>query len=184
VPRWTGDHNFMSTLAGTSAATIRVLPSPSFLFVVRLTLVFVLASVFFQLSLGLGIALGGRGRVAPGLAMGWGLTWIGIGRWSEEPPSEPIAIAAWLAFYVEAQRSVPMRRLLRVYARRLHANLAFALKPLMPTAEAERTAEGIAALIDGLYIRRALKDGPPDAASAIALVEDYLSLRVKGRSHA
>jgi TetR/AcrR family transcriptional regulator, transcriptional repressor of bet genes len=93
-------------------------------------------------------------------------------------------IAAWLAFYVEAQRTPSLRRLLRVYARRLHSNLAFALKPLMPAAEAERTAEGIAALIDGLYIRRALKDGPPDAVSAIALVEDYLSLRVKGRGHA
>ena len=32
-------------------------------------------------------------------------------------------IAAWLAFYVEAQRSAPMRRLLRVYTRRLHSNL-------------------------------------------------------------
>ncbi|MCR2816730.1 tryptophan-rich sensory protein [Microbacterium jiangjiandongii] len=46
---------------------------------------------------GIGIALGGRGRLAPGLAMGWGLTWIGIGRWSDEPMSEPIAIAAWIA---------------------------------------------------------------------------------------
>ena len=35
-------------------------------------------------------------------------------------------------------------------------------------------AHRIAALIDGLYIRRALKDGPPDPASAIALLEDYV----------
>lgn len=96
----------------------------------------------------------------------------------------PEIIAAWLAFYVEAQRTAALRRLLRVYARRLHSNLVFALKPLMPASEAERTAEGIAALIDGLYIRRALKDGPPDAASAIALVEDYLALRLKGRRRA
>ena len=95
----------------------------------------------------------------------------------------PEIIAAWLAFYVEAQRTPALRRLLRVYARRLHSNLVFALKPLMSAAAAERTAEGIAALIDGLYIRRALKDGPPDAASAIALVEDYLSLRLEGRYH-
>ncbi|TIU18927.1 MAG: transcriptional regulator BetI, partial [Mesorhizobium sp.] len=32
-------------------------------------------------------------------------------------------IAAWLAFYVEAQQSSSLRRLLRVYARRLHSNL-------------------------------------------------------------
>ncbi|MET0169851.1 MAG: TetR family transcriptional regulator C-terminal domain-containing protein, partial [Aliihoeflea sp.] len=37
----------------------------------------------------------------------------------------------------------------------------------------------IAAMIDGLYIRRALKDGAPDAASAIALVNDYLDLKLQ-----
>jgi TetR/AcrR family transcriptional regulator, transcriptional repressor of bet genes len=87
-------------------------------------------------------------------------------------------IAAWLAFYVEAQRSAPMRRLLRVYTRRLHSNLMSGLRLLLPEREAERTAEGIAALIDGLYIRRALVDGAPDAASAVALVEDYLETRL------
>lgn len=101
-----------------------------------------------------------------------------------EKQFRPEIIAAWLAFYVEAQRTVALRRLLRVYARRLHSNLVFALVHLQPRAEAQRTAEGIAALIDGLYIRRALKDGPPDAASAIALVEDYLSLRLGSAARA
>jgi TetR/AcrR family transcriptional regulator, transcriptional repressor of bet genes len=90
----------------------------------------------------------------------------------------PETIAAWLAFYVEAQRSEAMRRLLRVYARRLHSNLLSALRLLQSAPEAERTAEGIAAMIDGLYIRRALKEGAPDAASAIALVEDYLEIKL------
>lgn len=87
-------------------------------------------------------------------------------------------IAAWLAFYVEAQRSDAMRRLLRVYARRLHSNLTAALVELMPRLEALRAAEAIAAMIDGLYIRRALKEGEPDARSAIALVEDYLDIKI------
>ena len=34
----------------------------------------------------------------------------------------PETVAAWLAFYVEAQKSPAMRRLLLVYARRLHSN--------------------------------------------------------------
>lgn len=89
----------------------------------------------------------------------------------------PQTIAAWLTFYVEAQRSTPMRRLLRIYARRLHSNLTDGLRPLV--ADPEQVAEGIAALIDGLYIRRALKDGAPDAASAIALVEDYVSMKLR-----
>ncbi|MCR5858842.1 transcriptional regulator BetI [Mesorhizobium sp. J428] len=87
-------------------------------------------------------------------------------------------VAAWLAFYVEAQRSPEMRRLLAIYARRLHSNLTDALLRLLPRPDALHVAEGIAALIDGLYIRRALKNGAPDPASAIALVEDYVSLNL------
>ena len=89
-------------------------------------------------------------------------------------------IAAWLAFYVEAQKSPALRRLLRIYARRLHTNLMSGLAGLMPHPVADQTAEGIAALVDGLYIRRALKDGTPNAASAIALVEDYLEIKLSG----
>ena len=89
-------------------------------------------------------------------------------------------VAAWLAFYVEAQRSQPMRRLLGVYARRLHSNLMSGLRPLLPAAEAARAADGVAAMIDGLYIRCALRGGTPDAASAVALVEDYLNLKLAG----
>lgn len=97
-----------------------------------------------------------------------------------EPQFSGEVIAAWLAFYVEAQRSPDMRRLLSIYARRLHANLVHALKQLLQPAEACRTAEGVAALIDGLYIRRALKQGAPDPASAIALVEDYVTMKLGG----
>ena len=90
----------------------------------------------------------------------------------------PETVSAWLAFYVEAQRSDRMRRLLRVYARRLHSNLMSGLSRLLPAPEAARTAEAIAAMIDGLYIRHALKDEAPDARSAIALVEDYVTTKL------
>ena len=87
-------------------------------------------------------------------------------------------VHAWLAFYVEAQQSLPLRRLLRVYARRLHSNLMSGLLPLMPRGDATHMAEAIAALIDGLYIRRALRDGLPNPASAGALVEDYVDAKL------
>lgn len=95
-----------------------------------------------------------------------------------ETQFRPETVAAWLTFYVAAQRSGDLRRLLRIYARRLHSNLMSGLVSLMSRAEAERVAESVAALIDGLYIRRALKDGAPNPASAVALVEDYLTLRL------
>jgi TetR/AcrR family transcriptional regulator, transcriptional repressor of bet genes len=93
---------------------------------------------------------------------------------------QPDTVAAWLAFYVEAQRSPELRRLLRVYARRLHSGLMSWLTGLLARDEAERAAEAIAALIDGLYIRRALKDPAPDAASAIRLIESFIDLRLAG----
>jgi len=97
-----------------------------------------------------------------------------------EAQFDPATIAGWLAFYVEAQRSAPMRRLLDIYGRRLNSNLMSGLRPLLGDQESSRTAEGIAAMIDGLYIRRALKTGAPDAASAVALVEDYLDMKLAG----
>ncbi|MBL8583380.1 MAG: transcriptional regulator BetI [Rhizobiaceae bacterium] len=92
----------------------------------------------------------------------------------------PETIAAWLAFYVEAQQSPELRRLLKVYARRLHSDLMSGLIPLLPRVEAEHMAETIAAMIDGFYIRRALRDGTPNAAGAIALIEDFVELRLAG----
>lgn len=95
-----------------------------------------------------------------------------------EAQFQPETIAAWLAFYVEAQRSDPLRRLLRIYARRLHSNLMSGLSALLSRAESDKVAETTAALIDGFYIRRALKDGVPHAATAITLIEAYLETRL------
>ncbi|MFC5584015.1 transcriptional regulator BetI [Nitratireductor kimnyeongensis] len=87
----------------------------------------------------------------------------------------PEIIAAWLAFYVEARRDAALGRLFRIYVRRLHSDLMSGLAHL-PHASAIRTARGIAALIDGLYLRRALGEGVEDSATAISLVEDYLDM--------
>jgi len=87
---------------------------------------------------------------------------------------EPTTVSAWLAFYLLAQSDPEARRLLHIYARRLNSNLVEALARIVPRPDALRIAEGVAALIDGLYIRHALNEGPPDPASAIALVEDYV----------
>lgn len=84
------------------------------------------------------------------------------------------AVGAWLNFYVLAQRAPQARRLLGVYQRRLHSNLVHALRPLAGAA-APGVAEGAAALIDGAYIREALRAGPPDAAAATQMVEAYVA---------
>lgn len=47
--------------------------------------------------IGVALAYGTRGRLAPGLAAGWGLMWIGIARATDEPSSMTISVAAWIA---------------------------------------------------------------------------------------
>lgn len=88
-------------------------------------------------------------------------------------------VAAWLAFYVEAQRSDAVRRLLVIYTRRLRSNLVHALKHLCPPDDAARIAEGVAAMIDGLYIRQSLNASPLGSAGSIRLTEDYIDMQLK-----
>lgn len=95
----------------------------------------------------------------------------------------PEVITAWLAFYVNAQASDDARQLLRIYAHRLHSNLLDALARMLSRDDAEQVAEGTSALIDGLWLRRALKEGPVDRDSAIALVENYVETQIKLRRH-
>ncbi|KQS96358.1 MULTISPECIES: transcriptional regulator BetI [unclassified Rhizobium] len=91
----------------------------------------------------------------------------------------PETVAAWLAFYTEAQRSEETRRLLVVYARRLRSNFLASLRELCPLADAARIAEGASAMIDGLYLRQGLKSAPVSIDSSIALVEDYVTAHLR-----
>ncbi|MFC4626063.1 transcriptional regulator BetI [Daeguia caeni] len=96
----------------------------------------------------------------------------------------PETVSAWLTFYVHAQQSEDTRRLLRVYAKRLHSNLVFALRQLTDRDHANLIAEGAAALIDGLYIRHALGSEGRETATAIQLVQNYVDVQLAMRSQA
>ena len=79
-------------------------------------------------------------------------------------------IAAWLNFYVLAQRSERALRLLTIYHRRLQSNLVHDLRPLIGP-RAPEVAERMGGLIDGLYLRSAItpKRVSGDAAAAHVL---------------
>jgi len=89
---------------------------------------------------------------------------------------KPETVSVWLVFYVHAQESSEAHTLLSVYARRLASNLIHNLRPLVGE-RAPLVAEGIASLIDGLYIRKAL-GSLDETADAVALVEDYVDGRM------
>jgi len=81
----------------------------------------------------------------------------------------------WLAFWGESLHSPRLRRVQRVYQRRMLSNLIFALKRLMPAAEARRLATTIAALIDGLWLRATLSGSSEvDSATARLIVTRFV----------
>ncbi|MDZ7709012.1 MAG: transcriptional regulator BetI [Roseovarius sp.] len=85
----------------------------------------------------------------------------------------PEMVAAWLNFYVQAQRSDMARRLLHVYQRRLRSNLHHAFRQVAPD-DARTLTRGLAAMIDGLYLRQALGERGIAPESAIAVLLHYL----------
>ena len=91
-------------------------------------------------------------------------------------------ISAWLNFYVLAQTVPGARRLLRIYQQRLHANLTHALRPMIG-ARAAPLAHALGALIDGVYLREALSEGPSDGRASVAMVQAYLAAELKEISH-
>ncbi|CAO3360946.1 transcriptional regulator BetI [Azospirillum palustre] len=86
---------------------------------------------------------------------------------------EPRVVAAWLGFWAQAPHNPALARLQRINARRLHSNLLHALRPLLPPDRAERVAVGLAAMIDGLWLRFALT-GAMDGSAARAVALGYL----------
>lgn len=89
------------------------------------------------------------------------------------------AITTWLAFWAQVPHVPALARLQRINARRLQSNLQHALKQLLPETQAERAAFGLAALIDGLWLRFALA-GSIDAETGRAIVHDYLDCLLSG----
>ncbi len=92
---------------------------------------------------------------------------------------KPETVSVWLVFYVHAQESKDAHALLTVYASRLASNLTYNLRPLVGD-RAPAVAEGIASLIDGLYIRKAL-GSLREGSDARMLVEDYVESQIVNR---
>lgn len=85
----------------------------------------------------------------------------------------PETVSAWLNFYVQAQKSKEAQRLLSIYHRRLRSNLHHAVRQVMGP-EGQTLTRGLAAMIDGLYLRQALGADPLSPEAAIEVLMHYL----------
>jgi TetR/AcrR family transcriptional repressor of bet genes len=92
-----------------------------------------------------------------------------------EEQFEEQVFSAWLALYGNARHSGRLRSILSLYHRRLRSSLVHELRRLVPEAEAQRLAEGVGAMIDGLWLRYALTGKPDHPETPRALTRDYLA---------
>lgn len=91
----------------------------------------------------------------------------------------PGVSTVWLAFYAQIPHAPELARLHRVYTRRLRSNLRHAFRQLMPETASDDAAEGMASMIDGIWVRAALADRQPDIARAHRLARDYLYMLLR-----
>ena len=84
------------------------------------------------------------------------------------------AMKTWLAFWAFSMHQPSLQRLQRVNDHRLYSNLCCEFRRVMPKAQARSAARGMAALIDGLWLRGALTKGNFDIDQALQLAYDYM----------
>ncbi|MDC5705040.1 transcriptional regulator BetI [Vibrio europaeus] len=80
----------------------------------------------------------------------------------------------WLAFWSYSVHDPELKRLQRVNEKRLLSHLKIELKNLFEKDQAEIIAHGIAALIDGIWLRGTLNPQGIDAEKARLIINDYL----------
>lgn len=80
----------------------------------------------------------------------------------------------WLAFWSYSMHEPQLKRLQRVNEKRLLSHLKIELKALFGADQAEIVAHGIAALIDGIWLRGTLNPQGIDADKARFIINDYL----------
>ncbi|MEX0292563.1 transcriptional regulator BetI [Pseudomonas putida] len=88
------------------------------------------------------------------------------------------AMKTWLAFWASSMHQPSLHRLQRINDHRLYSNLCCQFRRAMPLDEARTAARGLAALIDGLWLRGALSGDAFDTGQAIQIAYEYLELQL------
>ena len=99
------------------------------------------------------------------------------GNFDETQVSGP-AMKTWMAFWASSMHQPSLRRLQRVNDQRLYSNLCGQFRRVLPQPQARAAARGMAALIDGLWLRGALSGEGFDTRQAAQIAYDYLDLQL------
>lgn len=89
------------------------------------------------------------------------------------------AMRVWLTFWAASMHQPELARLQRANDQRLFSNLCHQFKRALPAAQAIRAARGLAALIDGLWLRGSLVGGAFNADHARRIAYDYIDSQLQ-----
>ncbi|MDH4558217.1 transcriptional regulator BetI [Pseudomonas sp. BN417] len=84
------------------------------------------------------------------------------------------AMKTWLAFWASSMHQPSLRRLQRINDLRLYSNLCWQFRRELDARSARAAARGLAALIDGLWLRGALSGEAFDTEQARRLAYEFL----------
>ena len=87
-------------------------------------------------------------------------------------------VKTWLTFWCYSMHKPDLYRLQQVNNKRLLSYLRFELKKVVSHKEAAFIAQGVASIIDGIWVRGALSPEGIDANLARALIDDYLKSKL------
>ncbi|WP_040259680.1 transcriptional regulator BetI [Pseudomonas massiliensis] len=88
------------------------------------------------------------------------------------------AMKTWLAFWAASMHQPSLHRLQRINDHRLYSNLCCQFRRVLPVDQARAAARGLAALIDGLWLRGALSGDAFDTDQALRIAYEYLDLQL------
>ncbi|MHC6227844.1 transcriptional regulator BetI [Pseudomonas sp. X10] len=88
------------------------------------------------------------------------------------------AMKTWLAFWAASMHQPSLHRLQRINDHRLYSNLCCQFRRVLPLPEARSAARGLAALIDGLWLRGALSGDAFDTDQAQQIAYEYMDLQL------
>ena len=80
----------------------------------------------------------------------------------------------WLAFWSQAIHDKDMEQLQKINERRLYSNLKYSFKQLLPAEHVNEVSQSTAAMIDGLWLLRALSTKPLSVSQAEQYCMSYI----------
>lgn len=89
------------------------------------------------------------------------------------------AMRVWLTFWAASMHQPELARLQRANDQRLFSNLCHQFNRVLPHARARMAARGLAAMVDGLWLRGSLVGGQFNAEKARRIAFDYIDFQLQ-----